>query len=287
MKHRSVIFQICTMLLLFLSVPCQGRADNQFISVQDGSASLAQRIALLRSQSKNYPLLQNATLNKIAEGHCADMVRRLYFSNVDPDGRDTRARAMEAGYSLLPLEDHRVNGDNRLSSNLGLITEGISGLVVNFPLPVSDAVDAIWSDLLRQELSFIDSNLLEFGVSFGVAQFSLNGSQFYVYLVSVVIARPSIRNPYVFQCGHVVRRVMANNLFSPLEFVLQPVDSVPLLNADDGSVLATTDTNGTYCFRAPRFSSIRYEVCDRSYLKIYPVDDTLLFTVDIQSDCAK
>lgn len=269
-----------------MSAPCHAWADSQFIPISDGAVSLVRRIASLRSQSNNYPLLSNATLNKIAEDHCADMVRRLYFSNLDPDGRDTLARAMEAGYSIFPLKASESKEDSRTLES-GLITEGISGLVVNFPLPVSDAVDAIWSDLLRQQLPFIDPNLLELGVAFGVAQLSLNGNQFYVYLASVVIARPSNRNPYVFQCGHILNRTLANNVFSPAEFVFQPLGAMPLLNLDDSSVLATTDVNGAYCFTAPRYSSLRYGVCDRSYLKIYPVDDTLVFTVDIQTECAK
>lgn len=292
MKHTSFVFQTYNALffLALLLWPCYIWADSQFIPISDGSVSLIQRINSLRTQSNSdsFPLLSNTTLTKVAENHCADMVRRLYFSNITPDDLDTSARAMQAGYSLSSLEKED-NADNTFSTsiNSGLVVEGISGLVTNFPLPVFDAVDGIWADLLNQNLPFINSEMLELGVSFGVAQVSLNGSQFYVYLASVVIARPSVKSPYVFQCGHVSMYTPVNNVYSPAEFSIKPVVGASILNLQNDTVLAVTDSNGAYCFTVPRYSSVRYGVCGRSYLKTYPVNDTLFFMLDIQADCAK
>lgn len=291
MKRIFFTLQICCVLFLGLMLAgVDVWADNQFLPISDGSAQLAQRINLFRSQanSNTFPLLTNTTLNKIAEDHCADMVRRLYFSNLDPDGRDSRTRAIAGGYSLqLKSDENKRKGDQGLDLESGLITEAISGVVVSFPLPVTDAIDGIWADLLKQQLPLENPYMLELGVSFGVAQLNLNGAQFYVYLASVVMARPSIRAPYVFQCGHVTTSRLVNSIFSPAEFEVVPVSNLSIVNAYDGSVLAVTNENGAYCFTAPRFSSFKYEVCGRSFLKTYPVDDTLLFMVDIQVDCIK
>ncbi len=290
MKHISFILKIyCILFLGLMLVSVDVWADIQFLPIGDGSTRLAQRINLFRFQANpnTFPLLTNTTLNKIAEDHCADMVRRLYFSNIDPDGRDTRARAISEGYSLInsdanPSETHEMSN---LSS--GLIAEAISGLVVNFPLPVVDAIDGIWADLLNQQVPLANPDMLEMGVALGVAQLTINGSQFYVYLASVVLARPSIEAPYVFQCGHVTTTYLANSIYSPAEFKTAPVQNLYIVNVGEGDVLAITDTNGAYCFTAPRFSSLRYEVRGSSFLKTYPVDETLVFIVDICVDCIK
>lgn len=288
MKHIPLTFKIyCVLFLGLMLAGVDVWAYTQFLPVADGATQLAQRINLFRSQvnPNAFPLLTNAILNKVAQDHCADMVSRLYFSNIDPDGRDSMARAVLKGYSL------RVHSSDENQQELGLrsglITETISGLVVNFPLPAADAMEGIWADLLNQHLPFANPDMLEMGVAFGVAQVSLNGVQFYVYLASVVVARPSIQAPYVFQCGHVFTTRLANSIFSPAEFETVSAPNISIVNLDNGSVLAVTDANGAYCFTAPRFSSLRYGVCGSSFLKTYPVDETLLFTVDIRVDCIK
>jgi hypothetical protein len=280
LKGMKYFTPITYLFIFIVFISAEGAwAASQFISISDGSNQLLQRTAQLREKAGAFPLLLNEKLNHVADAHCQDMVNRLYFSNTDPDGRDTRLRAIAAGYSLQLPSDQPMT-----DLNAGLIFEGISGLVLDFPLNPSDALEYLWNDLLKQQPPFADSRFLEVGAVFGVTQLELNGVRLYVYLASLIMARPSIESPYIFQCGH-VNKNWANPYYSPIEFVTSPASNMPITKSHDQTLLAITDKNGAYCFSAPRFSSIRYDACNQSFLKTYPVDDTLVFEIDISVEC--
>jgi uncharacterized protein YkwD len=60
-----------------------------------------QVIALTNQQrvaNKCQPLVANATLNRVAQAHSADMAARAFFDHVNPDGKSPFQRMTDAGY---------------------------------------------------------------------------------------------------------------------------------------------------------------------------------------------
>jgi len=89
--------------LLLASLLLAAGAPSPASSKPDVQASdIEQRVYTLINQeraTKNVPRLQlDAKLSRIARAHSADMVRRKYFSHVDPDGDDPSDRGRRAGF---------------------------------------------------------------------------------------------------------------------------------------------------------------------------------------------
>jgi uncharacterized protein YkwD len=90
---------------LLAASPASGKPDLQ-------AADIEKRIYTLINQervAKKVPRLQlDATLSKIARAHSADMVRRAYFSHVNPDGADPIDRGRRAGFECRRRSGERV-----------------------------------------------------------------------------------------------------------------------------------------------------------------------------------
>jgi len=89
--------------LLLASLLLAEGTPSQASSKPDVQASdIEQRIYTLINQeraAKKVPHLQlDAKLSRIARAHSADMLRRKYFSHVDPDGDDPSDRGRKAGF---------------------------------------------------------------------------------------------------------------------------------------------------------------------------------------------
>ena len=52
----------------------------------------------LRKKHKAPPVVFDDQLNKIAQGHTDDMIRRSFFAHKNPDGDDASRRAKKIGF---------------------------------------------------------------------------------------------------------------------------------------------------------------------------------------------
>jgi uncharacterized protein YkwD len=81
--------------------------DNYVQKPQTDAAALAAQIHSLvnaeRTKAGLSSLSWDPRLEAIAANHSADMVRRMYFGHVDPDGLDPNGRALAAGYNCTRL----------------------------------------------------------------------------------------------------------------------------------------------------------------------------------------
>lgn len=85
--------------------PACGKPNVQASVIEEGIYALINR----ERAAKNVARLQlDATLSRIARAHSADMLRRKYFSHVDPDGNDPSERGRRAGFECRRQQGRRV-----------------------------------------------------------------------------------------------------------------------------------------------------------------------------------
>jgi uncharacterized protein YkwD len=98
----SIVRLMVAGTLLACSPPAAGAPPRAAGKPDLQASDLEQRIHALVNRervAKKVPRLQgDAKLSKIARAHSADMVRRKYFSHVDPDGGDPSDRGRRAGF---------------------------------------------------------------------------------------------------------------------------------------------------------------------------------------------
>ncbi|MGH9317460.1 MAG: CAP domain-containing protein [Thermoanaerobaculia bacterium] len=107
---------------------------------------LIKRINLERKTRRLPPLRENALLDRAAQGHAQDMIRRSYYGHESPEGDTALDRARRSGY------DAETVGEN--------IAEGQSG--------VTEVMDA-WmaSPVHREHILSLEAQQIGCGVAFG------------------------------------------------------------------------------------------------------------------------
>lgn len=127
------------------------------------------------------PLAWNEQIRSAAEGHGRDMLSRVYYSYVSPEGRTLAHRLSMAGYA--PLVEQ----------------ETLGALVFSNPMALEAAVTILCDNMLRDELSgtpgvarnIFSPEFSEMGVALMAESVPLLAGQPYVYLLVADFSRPT------------------------------------------------------------------------------------------------
>lgn len=127
------------------------------------------------------PLVWNEQIRGAADGHGRDMLSRVYYSYVSPEGRTLAHRLSMAGYS--PLVEK----------------ETLGALVFSNPMALDAAVTILCDNMLRDELSgtpgvarnIFSPEFSEVGLALLAESVPLLAGQPYVYLLVADFSRPT------------------------------------------------------------------------------------------------
>lgn len=85
------------------------------------------------------PLRMNPALRCAARKHALDMAEQDYFSNIDPDDVDFRARAEQAGYEGTPL-DQNIGAGHSTPEQMVTAAMGSVELCIHVMAPAADEI---------------------------------------------------------------------------------------------------------------------------------------------------
>lgn len=173
------------------------------------------------------PLSEDARLSAAAAAHARDMLSRGYFSHLSPEGLGPMERAASAGYPA------------------AFVGESISALVFESPVPPEEALDRLLRSLFEDALSgrspegapLIFPFYREVGAALSAGAVTVEGRDYYAYLLVVVFGLPEGLVPAEESRGFLLGRISAAGKV----VILRPVSSerevaLPLLS--DGSFFA-------------------------------------------------
>jgi|GEM_PF-2879014 len=131
------------------------------------------------------PLARNPALDAAALAHLEDMVSRLYYGSISPEGLGPWDRAVAAGYSPIAVDE----------------VLGLLGVVTFMESP--QAVWTVFSQWVQAELAaeaawplrLLNPALCDVGVAFRPASVVLDGEVFNFYLAVVLLAVPTQSEP--------------------------------------------------------------------------------------------
>ena len=111
--HSRAVPVLQVLIALTLWASPAAAEERPQIHVSDLEQQITAGINSERRANHLSALLPDDGLSKIAREHSRDMVRRNYFSHMDPDGNAPRDRLRAAGYSC-----PKISGENIFQNNL-------------------------------------------------------------------------------------------------------------------------------------------------------------------------
>lgn len=137
------------------------------------------------------PLAWNTRIQSAANDHGRDMLNKVYYSKVSPDGRNLEERLTAADYTPLIEEETLV------------------ALVFSNPVALDAALDVMFDNMLRDELNgtpgvvrnIFSPDFSEIGLALNAESVALLDGQPYVYLLVVDFSQP------IEERGFVVGRI--------------------------------------------------------------------------------
>jgi len=159
------------------------------------------------------PLAWDGSLTAAAAAHGRDMVTRLYYSHLSPEGLGPRERMHAQGYLAIHAEE-----------TLGML------VFVN-PVSLEESLDVMVDYMLRDELTgtpgvarnVFSPRLTEMGLSFLAESVQELAGQPYLYLVVADFAKPVIPR------GFIVGRLDPGHMAGQRYFATGEIEMIPLL----------------------------------------------------------
>ncbi|MCJ7602507.1 MAG: CAP domain-containing protein [Desulfobulbaceae bacterium] len=182
------------------------------------------------------PLIRNEILDQVADAHCREMISSNNYSQRTSNGQSTTERIEEAGYSA------------------SFANEAVGAVAFDFFIEDNQAgrqiLDALFSRALKLDTpngaALLHESAVEVGIALRGGIVSIQGFQFNVYVLSVVVARPAMENIYTIQCGHVYDDTNDNNEYDAGEGI-----NGVTISRFGREQLAVTGIDGGYCLRQP------------------------------------
>ena len=107
-------------LALWLLVPLSARAENS--DLVELEAGLHAEVNAARERHHLVPLHRDSRVDAVAAAHSRDMVRRAFFSHINPEGENPPARLERAGLSGFALAAENVGMTSRGAPNREIVT---------------------------------------------------------------------------------------------------------------------------------------------------------------------
>ncbi len=150
------------------------------------------------------PLAWDGLLQSAADGHAVDMINRLYYAHLSPEGVSSGERVAATGY--------QAQAEN----------EVMAALIFTNPFPVDEAVDVLVDNMLRDELTgtggqaraIFSPLYTEVGLSFRAETLVGLAGQPYVYLLVANFAQPLQNRTFIMGSVDPRTHLMALNLYS-------------------------------------------------------------------------
>ncbi len=106
------------------------RANPTVAAIEAGLTNLNQDLEPgTISPAPKQPLAPHQLLANAAGGHSSDMFQRNFFDHVDPDGVGPRERALDAGYTTLPLGENLAFQESQPLPTVDVVVELHAGLI--------------------------------------------------------------------------------------------------------------------------------------------------------------
>ncbi len=230
-KEKAVKFIANNLIDLRMMPP------GELFDEKDSNSSL-----LISKFGQLYPLVQNKNLDAAAERLC----QSAFSENVDfTNSNATSIILKKEGYSPLTFHLYKI------------------GVIMNNYISAFDAAKILlesFENILIQKIEsnklpeFYNGEYVELGIGFcgGVLQIQ-NEKEANVYLMTILLAAPEGPQPQWVQCGHVFYDKNNNKAYD-LGEGLEEVD----MTDENGTILAVTSNDGSYCFRRPKGDWILY-----------------------------
>jgi hypothetical protein len=180
-----------------------------------------------------WPVFQNPILEKASMAMCEDMLSRGYFSMVSPEGVTPMDRVLAEGYPAGPVW-----------ADFGV-------LAFDFYLDALRGASTIF-DQMMQEIMLGSTELAptllypwlpDAGLAMCGGYFEIDGYVFYVYILSIILSRPSPEADYKVQCGYFYDDVNGNLQYDPGE----GVPGLELFDPVEEKISTITGPRGEYC----------------------------------------
>ncbi len=225
----------------------EGRADPRQAIEQAGVGETAAIEALGELSwvldASLTPLARNEKLAKAAQGHTQDMIERIYFDTLSPEGAGPADRAALVGYKGYYV------GESLWAGNLAIVDPELNGVEA-----IVEAAKHIYEEMVRIELdpfsgvmiNLFNPELTEAGAGFGQVDLDKGmGDIQSISVVAVDFADPVLSRDFIL--GNVYQDLDGDLAFSPMEGISGLTVAISLLGKRREFVYVTeTGPFGSY-----------------------------------------